>query len=97
MVGQQLKYKMEIKLKRSGGITGIKREAVKEADLSDNDLHDLIAAIKRKEEPLSRGRDTTGYFLEVKNKVIPIDLDKIPAKYKTMFNNLKDNLKPVKF
>jgi hypothetical protein len=87
---------MEIKLKRSGGITGIRREAVKEADLSDKDLKDLIAAIKRKEEPLSRGRDTTGYFLEIKNETIPIELDKIPAKYKALFDSLKDNLKPVK-
>lgn len=97
MDGQQLKYNMEIKLKRSGGIISIKKEAVKKVDWSDKDLDDLIAAVKRKEEPLSRGRDTTGYFLEVKNKVIPIDLDKIPAKYKAVFNNLKDNLKPVKF
>ena len=88
---------MEIKLKRSGGITGIPREAVKEVAWSDEELHDLIAIIKRKEESPIRGRDTTGYLLEVKNETIPIDLDKIPSKYKAIFDSLKDNLKPVKF
>ena len=87
---------MEIKLKRSGGIAGIRKEALKKVDWSDKELKDLVAAIKRKEEPLSRGRDVTGYFLEVKNEVVPIDLDKIPEKFKTVFESLKDNLKPVK-
>ena len=88
---------MEIKLKRSGGIISIRKEAVKQVDWSEKDLDDLLNAIERKETPLSRGRDTTGYFLEVKNKVIPIDLDKVPAKYKAVFETLKKDLKPVKF
>ena len=88
---------MEIKLKRSGGIAGIKKEAVKNVDWSDKELQELVDVIKRKEEPLSRGRDTTGYFLQVKDEVIAIDLDNIPAKFKTVFEKLKDNLKPVKF
>ena len=40
---------MEIKLKRSGGITGIRREAVKEVELSEletlkNKLNEIILA-----------------------------------------------------
>lgn len=88
---------MEIKLKRSGGIISIKKEAVKQVDWSEKELDDLIDTIKRKEEPLTRGRDMTGYFVEVNDKVTPIDLDKIPAKYKAAFKSLKNNLKPVKF
>jgi hypothetical protein len=89
--------KMEVKLKRSGGIVSIKKEAATKVDWNEKELEDLITAIKRKDEPLSRGRDTTGYFLEVKNEMIPVDLDKIPAKFKAVFKSLKDNLKPIKF
>lgn len=88
---------MEIKLKRSGGIISISKEAVKQVDWPEKDLNDLLHVIERKENPLSRGRDTTGYFLEVKNKVIPIDLDKVPTKYKAVFETLKKDLKPIKF
>jgi hypothetical protein len=88
---------MEIKLKRSGGIISIRKEAVKKVDWSQKELDELLAVVKRKEEPQSGGRDTTGYFIEVNNKVIPVDLDKIPAKFKPVFESLKDNLKPVKF
>jgi len=88
---------MEIKLKRSGGIIAAKKEAAKKVDWSDKDLQQLIKLIKRKEEPLTRGRDTTGYFLEVNDQSVPIDLDKIPDAYKAVFESLKNNLKPVKF
>ena len=88
---------MEIKLKRSGGIIAAKKEATKKVDWTEEELEALVSAAKRKEEPLSRGRDTTGYFLEIKNESIPIDLDKIPEKYKAVFDNLKTNLKTVKF
>lgn len=88
---------MKIKLKRSGGILPVKKEAVKEVDWTDDDIEDLIHAAGRKEEPMQRGRDTTGYSLELENKSFPIDLDKIPSKYKNVFEQLKSNLKPVKF
>jgi len=97
MDGKQPKYNMKIKLKRSGGIVPVKKEAVKEVNWTANDIHDLIHAAERKEEPLQRGRDTTGYFLELENKSVPIDLDKIPSKYKSVFEQLKNELKPVKF
>ena len=88
---------MEIKLKRSGGIIPIQKEATKKVDWSDKELEDIIAAAARKEAPLTRGRDETGYFIEVNDKIIPIDLDKIPAAYALVFESLKKNLKPVKF
>jgi hypothetical protein len=88
---------MEITLKRSGGIIPVQKVATKKVDWSEQELDAIIAASTRKEAPLTRGRDETGYFLEVNGQLIPIDLDKIPAAYKTVFDNLKKNLKPLKF
>ncbi len=88
---------MEIILKRSGGIISIRKEAVKKVDWSQEELDELLAVVKREEEPQTRSRDATGYSLEINDKVIPIDLDKIPAKYKSVFESLKSKLKPVKF
>lgn len=88
---------MEIKLKRSGGIIGAQKEAVKKIDWSEKELQEIIAAAKRTTAPLSRGRDTTGYFLEVNGESTAIDLDKIPASYQPVFDHLKNNLKNVKF
>jgi hypothetical protein len=87
---------MKIKLKRSGGIVPVKKEAVKEVNWTDNDVYDLIHAAGRKDEPLQHGRDTTSYFLELENKSVQLDLEKIPLKYKTVFEQLKKELKPVK-
>lgn len=88
---------MEIRLKRSGGIIGVKKEAAKKVDWSDKELQEIITAAKRKETPLSRGRDITGYFLEVNGISTPIDLTKVPAAYQPVFEHLKDNLKNIKF
>lgn len=74
-----------------------KKEAAKKVDWTEEELQEIISAAKRKEAPLSRGRDSTGYFLEVNGTSIPIDMDKIPPTYQAVFEHLKNNLKPIKF
>jgi hypothetical protein len=88
---------MQIKLKRSGGIIGLKQEATAEADWTEKELDALLSSLKREEETNSKQKDATYYSLEVNGISIPIDLNKIPRAHKPFFDKLKANLKPVKF
>jgi hypothetical protein len=96
-MGCSKSIKMEIKLKRAGGIIPLKKEAAKVVAWSEDELQKVLTAIKRNDQSNTRGRDMQGYSLEANGKSTPVDIDKVPAAYKHLFEKLVASLKPVKF
>jgi site-specific recombinase XerC len=86
---------MRITLTRTGGVIPITKKAEKEVDWKEDEIKKLIERIKTKDNPGSM-RDNTTYELSYHAGTFPVDMEKIPAKYKKMFDDLKDNLKIVK-
>ena len=87
---------MKIKLQRLGGLLPITREATTEVDWSDDELQQLLKHIRAEEDQNTMSRDATSDFLEVKGEIIPVNTQKVPAKFKAEFEKLKGALKPVK-
>ena len=83
---------MKIILIRIGGILPIKKKAQTEVDWNDNELEQLISAIKPSTSAPGKIRDGIDYHIEYNNGTFPVDWEKIPAKYKKTFETLKDNL-----
>ena len=87
---------MKIKLQRVGGILPVMKEAATEVDWTDDEAKKLINLIGLKEKNDTKSRDATGHFLEIDGEVVPVDLKKVPLKYKTIFEGLEADLKFVK-
>ena len=81
---------------RTGGIIPITRQAEKEVDWSEHEMHQLISMIKADHNDTGDARDSTCFLLKHNAGTFPINWEKIPAKYKNDFEELKDNLKIVK-
>ena len=86
---------MEITLIRTGGMIPVIKKAKLEIDLNENDLDKLISTIKADDNP-GEMRDNTQYQLVYNEQTIPVDLERIPEKYKKTFESLKNNLQIVK-
>ncbi|MDB5247396.1 MAG: hypothetical protein JWQ40_1790 [Segetibacter sp.] len=87
---------MKITLLRTGGILPLTKKAEKEVDWSEEETGKLIDAIKVEDDSPGTMRDATTYQLMNNAGTFSIDLEKVPAKYKKTFEDLKDNLKVVK-
>lgn len=85
---------MKIELIRTGGIIPVIKKAEKEVDWSEEDIQEIINRTEA-EEP-GKMRDATNYHLNYNAGTFPIDLEKVPAKYKETLEELKDNLKITK-
>ncbi|MCW3081439.1 hypothetical protein [Segetibacter sp.] len=86
---------MRITLLRTGGIIPVTKKAEKNVDWTSDELSELIKVIKN-EEGAGQKRDATGYQLKYNAGTFSIDWEKIPAKYKKTFEELKDDLAIVK-
>jgi hypothetical protein len=62
---------------------------------SDQEIRELLEAIKDEEGP-GQKRDATGYEVKYKGETFPVNLEKIPPSYKSIFDDLKENLQIVK-
>ena len=87
---------MQITLLRTGGIIPITKKAEKEVDWSEDEMNELLSHIKLESDDPGQARDATGFHLKNNAGTVPIDMEKVPAKYKKAFEELKDNLKIVK-
>ena len=87
---------MKIKLQRFGGFVPLMKEAVADVNWTDDEVKKLLSSIGLKEKKDTKNRDATGHFLEIAGEVVPVDLKKIPLKYKTIFEGLEADLKFVK-
>lgn len=87
---------MVIKLQRVGGILPITREATTDVNWSEQETKDLLQLIRSDNKKNAKGRDMTSHYLEVDGEAFPVDLEKLPSEFKSTFEELKTNLKPVK-
>ena len=87
---------MKIKLQRVGGFVPVMKEAETEVDWTNDEAKKLLDSIGLKEKNDTKSRDATGHFLEIDGEVVPVDLKKVPLKYKTIFEGLEADLKFVK-
>ena len=87
---------MEIKLQRFGGMVSLKQEATTHVSWSDQELEQLIGKICRDEKKEPENMNEICHYLAVEGREIPVDLKKVPLKYKATFEGLKADLKYVK-
>jgi hypothetical protein len=83
---------MKIKLIRTGGFIPVTKTSETEISLSDQELGNLIEIIKH-DRTGYRIKDGNYYELCVGNKNTPVDLEKVPEKYKDIFSKLKAELR----
>jgi hypothetical protein len=84
---------MKITLVRSGGIIPMTKKSEKEVDWSDDELHTILQSITVERKSPGLARDANSYSLQVGDRTIAVDWDKIPKKYQQLFDEMKDGLK----
>ena len=88
---------MKIKLVQSGGLLPVTKEAVTDVDWTQEEskkfLNEIAADDNKKS---SQVRDGIDHTIEIDNKEVPVDLEKVPGKYAEVLDHLKKNLKIVK-
>lgn len=88
---------MKIKLVQSGGLLPVTKEAVTDVDWTKEEskkfLNEIAADDKKKS---SQVRDGIDHTIEIDNKEVSVDLEKVSGKYAEVFDHLKKNLKIVK-
>jgi len=72
------------------------KEAAAEVDWTEQETKALLDFIGLKEKKDTQNRDATAHFLEVNGQTVPVDLKKVPPKYRTIFEGLEADLKFVK-
>jgi hypothetical protein len=82
---------MKVELTRSGGIYANIKKASAEVDWTDDDLQELIAAVKEPENAALR--DAVYYTIDANNQSVPVSLQNIPDKYKADFDALLKEFK----
>lgn len=87
---------MKIKLQRFGGMVPLKQEASTHVDWTDHELDQLIDHICTDDQKNPTSMNAFCHYLEVDGREIPVDLKKVPPKYKDTFEGLKNDLKYVK-
>ena len=84
---------MQISLIQTGGFLPLTKKAEKDVDWSEEEMEELINQIKVQDDSPGQMRDATSLHLTYNAETFPIDLGKVPAKYKKTFENLKASLK----
>ena len=84
---------MRITLIRTGGIIPMTKKAEKDVDWTEDEMRELLKAIEIDDENSRLKRDATDYQLKYNAATFSIDWEKVPAKYRNTFDDLKDNLK----
>lgn len=72
------------------------KKAREEVSWSEEEIEKLIHQLKIGDDSSGEMRDSTQYQFAYNGQTFPIDLEKVPAKYKKVFERLKDNLQVVK-
>jgi hypothetical protein len=86
---------MIIRLIRTGGFIPVTKVSETKVDFSDQELANLLVTIKH-DTAAPKIKDGQYYELNVGTDSTPIDLEKVPDKYKDLFNKLKSDLKIIK-
>jgi hypothetical protein len=86
---------VKIKLIRTGGFIPVTKVSETEVDFSARELANLLVTIKH-DTAAPKIKDGQYYELNVGTDSTPVDLEKVPDKYKDLFNKLKSDLKIIK-
>jgi hypothetical protein len=86
---------MIIRLIRTGGFIPVTKVSETKVDFSDQELANLLVTIKH-DTAAPKVKDGQYYELNVGSDSTPVDLEKVPDKYKDLFNKLKSDLKIIK-
>lgn len=87
---------MQVTLLRTGGIIPMLKKTTREVDLSEEEMNELIDAIRVENDNQGKMRDNTLHQLIFNDQTFTVDLEKVPQKYKKTFDSLKDSLQIVK-
>jgi hypothetical protein len=83
---------MKIKLIRTGGFIPVTKVAETEVNLTDKELDMLLEDIQP-DPSAPHVKDGNYYELAVGSGSKPVDLEKVPDKYKALFSRLKNELR----
>ena len=86
---------MKIKLIRTGGFIPITKAAEADVDISAREMAGLLEIIQH-DPAAPRIKDGNSWELAVGFRSITVDLEKVPDKYKAIFDQLKNDLKIIK-
>ena len=86
---------MKIRLIRTGGFIPVTKAAETDINLSDRELISLLEVI-RADPAASKIKDGHCYELKVGENSTPVDLDKVPRKFYSLFTKLKSEMKIIK-
>lgn len=86
---------MQITLIRTGGIIPVTKKADTHVNWSEEEVKEVRSCLEIKSED-GMLRDNTSYTLSYNDESFAVDLNRLPAKYKKTFDDLKDHLKIVK-
>lgn len=87
---------MQVTLLRTGGMIPMLKKTTREVDLSEEEMNELIDAIRVENDNQGKMRDNTLHQLIFNDQTFSVDLEKVPKKYKKTFDSLKDSLQIVK-
>lgn len=82
---------MKIELSKSGGLFASLKKASTEVDWTDEEAEHIISLMAGQGE--EGHRDAVYYTLDLKDKSVTVDLQKVPANYKAVFDELQNNMK----
>jgi hypothetical protein len=86
---------MIIRLIRTGGFIPVTKVSETKVDFSDQELANLLVTIKH-DTAAPKIKDGQYYELNVGTDSTPIDLEKVPDKYKDLFDRMKSKMKIIK-
>lgn len=86
---------MKIRLIRTGGFIPVTKAAEADVDLTDKELDRLLKIIQP-DPAAQRIKDGQYYEIAVGTISKPVDLEKVPDKYRALFGKLKNDLKIIK-
>ena len=83
---------MKITLVRTGGIIPLKKKAEVIVNWDAKEMEQLKAAVKPSLPAPGNTRDGIDYHIHYDGESFPVDWSKIPTKYKSTLEKLKNNL-----
>ena len=86
---------MKIKLIRTGGLIPVTKISETEVTLTEKELISLLDSLQP-EPAAHRIKDGNYYEVTVGKYRSPVDLEKVPDRYKELFSKLKSDLRIIK-
>lgn len=83
---------MKIRLVRTGGIIPVKKQSETDVNWTEADVQQLKKEVEPTVNGPGKARDGICYHLETEGNAFVVDWPKIPSKYRSTLEKLKDKL-----